>query len=62
MNNIQIIYLRSFMNIVQVYFYNIKKHLFFVLNRCFFLFVVDILFYNDVIKLIKFTNLIQLNY
>jgi hypothetical protein len=59
MNNIQIISLRPFMNIVQVCFYNIKKHLFFVLNRCFFsLFVVDILFYNHVIELIKFTNLI----
>jgi hypothetical protein len=44
------------MNIVQIYFYNIKKHLFFT-----FLFGVDILFSNHVIKLIEFINLIQLN-
>jgi hypothetical protein len=44
------------MNIVQIYFYNIKKHSSFI-----FLFVADILFSNHVIKLIEFINLIQLN-
>jgi hypothetical protein len=50
------------MNIIQIYFYYIKKRSSFALN-CFFssLFVIDILFFNYIIKLIEFINLIQLN-
>ena len=56
MNIVQIKSLRYFMNIIQIYFYNIEKH-----SSFSFLFIVDILFSNHVIKLIEFINLIQLN-
>jgi hypothetical protein len=49
---------------VKTYFYNIDKRLSFALNRGFFLalFVVDILFSNNIIKLIKFIKITRANY
>jgi hypothetical protein len=45
---------------MKIYFYNISRRSSFVKNHCFFfvLFLVDILFFNDIIKLIKFIELI----
>jgi hypothetical protein len=49
---------------MKIYFHNIDKLLSFALNRYFFfaLFVVKILFFNDIIKLIEFIKFIQVNY
>jgi hypothetical protein len=50
---------------MKIYFYNIDKLLSFALNRYFFffaLFVVKILFFNDIIKLIEFIKFTQVNY
>jgi hypothetical protein len=56
MNSIQVKSLKRFMNIiniVHIYFYNIKKYLFFALNHYwffFFLVFINILFFNHVIN------------
>jgi hypothetical protein len=49
---------------MKIYFHNIDKLLSFALNRFFFfaLFVVKILFFNDIIKLIEFIKFTQVNY
>jgi hypothetical protein len=48
---------------VKIYFHYIFKCLFFVLNCYFFvLFAIDILFFNNIIKLTKFIKLTQTNY
>jgi hypothetical protein len=48
---------------MKIYFYNTGKHLFFALNCCFFyIFVVNILFSNDIIKSTEFIKVIQVNY
>jgi hypothetical protein len=49
---------------MKIYFYNIGKRTSFALNCCFFfvLFIIDILFSNDIIKLIGFIKLTRVNY
>ena len=45
--------------LINIYFYNIDKCLFFVLNRCYFFSVlfVDVLCFNHIIKLTKFIKI-----
>ena len=49
---------------MKIYFHNIDKLLSFALNHYFFfaLFVVKILFFNDIIKLIEFIKFTRVNY